>query len=216
MGLLSKRALEPMDRVSEVLFALIMVLTFTGSLSVAQADRAEVRTMLIGTLGCNFAWGIIDGILYLMGCLSEHGHGIRRLRALKEATSPEVGRRMIADELPPMVASLLGPAEYESLRQKLVQLPEPPPRPRLSKTEWLGATAVFLWVFLTTFPVAIPFLLLRDVGWAMRLSNLTAIVMLFITGYGYGRIVGYRPWVTGLAMVALGCALAGMTMALGG
>jgi hypothetical protein len=37
--------LEPIDRTSEVLFGLIMVLTFTGSLSVAQARR---RAMLIG------------------------------------------------------------------------------------------------------------------------------------------------------------------------
>jgi len=47
----SRRVLDPMDRVSEVLFGLIMVLTFTGSLSVAQAGRTEVRTMLLGTLG---------------------------------------------------------------------------------------------------------------------------------------------------------------------
>ena len=31
----SKRVLEPNERISEVLFGLIMVLTFTGSLSVA-------------------------------------------------------------------------------------------------------------------------------------------------------------------------------------
>ena len=37
-----------------------MVLTFTGSLSVAEAGRDDVRTMLIGALGCNLAWGIID------------------------------------------------------------------------------------------------------------------------------------------------------------
>ena len=83
----SKRVLEPYERISEVLFALIMVLTFTGSLSVAGADRAEVRTMLIGALGCNLAWGIIDGILYLMGCLSEKGRGIRTLRALRKAAA---------------------------------------------------------------------------------------------------------------------------------
>ena len=69
----SKRVLEPSERIAEVLFGLIMVLTFTGSLSVAEADRAEVRTMLIGALGCNIAWGIIDGILYLMGCLADKG-----------------------------------------------------------------------------------------------------------------------------------------------
>ena len=63
----TKRVLEPYDRISEVLFGVIMVLTCTGSLSVAGADRAEVRTMLIGALGCNLAWGIIDAALYLMG-----------------------------------------------------------------------------------------------------------------------------------------------------
>ena len=84
----SKRVLEPNERIAEVLFGLIMVLTCTGSLSVAQANRAQVRTMLIGALGCNLAWGIIDGLLYLMGCLSEQGRGIRALRALRKATAP--------------------------------------------------------------------------------------------------------------------------------
>ena len=46
----SKRVLDPIDRVTEVLFGLIMVLTFTGSLSVATAGRAEVREMLVGAL----------------------------------------------------------------------------------------------------------------------------------------------------------------------
>jgi hypothetical protein len=39
----SKRVLEPIDRVSEVLFGLIMVLTFTGSLSVAEVSRPPSR-----------------------------------------------------------------------------------------------------------------------------------------------------------------------------
>ena len=212
----SKRVLEPNERISEVLFGLIMVLTFTGSLSVTEADRAEVRTMLIGALGCNLAWGIIDGILYLMGCLSEQGRGIRSLRALRKATAPEEAHRVIANALPPMVAATLGPAEYESVRQKLVKLPEPPSRPRLGKDEWLGAFAVFLWVFLTTFPVTIPFIFMNDVGQAMRVSNGIAVVLLFLTGYAFGRVTEYRPWLTGLAMVVLGGALVAITIALGG
>ena len=84
----SKRVLEPGERIAEVLFGLIMVLSFTGSLSVADAGRDDVRAMLIGALGCNIAWGIIDGILYLMDCLSEQGRGIRALRALRTGRSP--------------------------------------------------------------------------------------------------------------------------------
>ena len=170
----SKRVLEPYERIAEVLFGLIMVLTFTGSLSVAQADRAEIRTMLIGALGCNLAWGIIDGIFYLMGCLSEQGRGIRSLRTLRKAASPEEAHRVIADALPPLVAATLNPTDYESMRQKLVQLPEPPSRPRLGKDEWLGALAVFLWVFLITFPVALPFIFMHNPGPALRLSNAIA------------------------------------------
>jgi VIT1/CCC1 family predicted Fe2+/Mn2+ transporter len=212
----SKRFLEPNERVAEVLFGLIMVLTFTGSLSVAEAGRDDVRTMLIGALGCNIAWGIIDGILYLMGCLSEQGRGIRSLRALRKAAAPADAHRVIADALPPMVAAALDPAEYESLRQKLVRLPELPAHPRLCKQEWLGALAVFLWVFIITFPVTIPFIFMNNVGRAMRVSNAIAIVLLFLTGYAFGRIAEYRPWLTGLAMVVLGTVLVGITMALGG
>src|SRR6476620_4202242 len=116
----SKRVLEPIDRISEVLFGLIMVLTFTGSLSVAEAGREDVRTMLIGALGCNLAWGIIDGLLYLMGCLSEQGRGVRAWRALQDASSPASAQRAIAGVLPPLVAAALSPVEYESVRQKLL------------------------------------------------------------------------------------------------
>jgi VIT1/CCC1 family predicted Fe2+/Mn2+ transporter len=211
-----RRVLEPADRVSEVLFGLIMVLTFTGSLSVAEAGRADVRTMLVGALGCNIAWGIIDGILYLMGCLTEKGSGIRALKAIQKATTPEQAHLVISDALPPLVATMLGPGDYESIRQKLVRLPEPPPAPRLSRAEWAGAAAVFFWVFITTFPVAVPFIVIGDVGTAMRVSNTVAVLLLFLTGHAFGRIAGYRPWTSGLFMVVLGSVLVAVTMALVG
>ena len=212
----SRGFLEPIERLSEVLFGLIMVLTFTGSLSVAEADRAEVRTMLIGALGCNLAWGIIDGILYLMTCLSEQGRGIRALRASRKAATPEDAHGVIAGALPPVIARALGPAEYELLRRKLLQLPEPPAHPHLGKDAWMGALGVFVWVFGATFPVTIPFIFVHDITLAMRVSNAIAIILLFVTGVAFGRCAEYRPWLTGLAMVVLGGALVGMTMALGG
>src|SRR5215813_12493400 len=90
----SKRVLEPVERISEVLFGLIMVLTFTGSLSVANAGRDNIRTMLIGALGCNLAWGIIDGVLYLMSSLAEKGRNRTTLRAVR-TVDPEKARRLI-------------------------------------------------------------------------------------------------------------------------
>jgi hypothetical protein len=212
----SKRVLDPIDRVSEVLFGLIMVLTFTGSLSVAEAGREDVRTMLIGALGCNIAWGIIDAMLYLMGCLAEKGRGLIALKAVRSAADPQEARRHVADALPPLVASILEPAELDSIQRRLLQLPEPQDKARLDKDEWLGALGVFILVFLSTFPVAIPFMFMQEVGAALRLSNAIAIAMLFFLGFTFGRMTGRHPWLFGLAMVVLGAVLVGMTMALGG
>jgi hypothetical protein len=75
---------------------------------------------------------------------------------------------------------------------------------------------VFVWVFAVTFPVAIPFIFMNPLARAMRVSNAIAIVLLFLCGYAFGHIAGYRRWLTGLGMVALGSALVAITIALGG
>ena len=212
----STRVLDPVERSSEVLFGLIMVLTFTGSLGIASAGREDVRAMLIGALGCNLAWGIIDAILYLMACLAEKGRNLAVFKAVRETTDSAQAQRLIADALPPLMASLMEPASLEGIRQRLLRLPDAPPRARLQKDDWMGGLGVFLLVFLSTFPVVIPFLVMRDAVTALRASNLIAIVMLFVTGYTYGRVTGYRPAWVGASMVALGAILASLTIALGG
>ena len=212
----SRRVLEPIDRVAEVLFGLIMVLTFTGSLSVAEAGREDIRTMLIGALGCNLAWGLIDGLLYLMGNLAAAGQNLKTLEAVRKSSDVQHAQSLVAGALPPLVASILKPDELESIRQRLVALPELDTNVAPTRQDWLGALAVFLLVFLSTFPVVIPFIVMRQAVPALRVSNLVAIVMLFITGFAYGRIIGRHQWLVGTAMVIVGAILASLTMALGG
>ena len=121
---LPDRILDPMDRISEILFGLIMALTFTCTLGVATADQIQIRTMLIGTLGCNLAWGIIDGNVYLIARLNERGRAIISWRAVRDAADISQAQRIVADTLP--LASVLTPAHLELMQQKLRQLPEPP------------------------------------------------------------------------------------------
>jgi hypothetical protein len=212
----NKRVLAADERIAEVLFGLIMVLTFTGSLSIADAGRDDIRAMLIGAIGCNVAWGVIDGVLYLMGCLAERGRDLSTYRAVREAANPRQAHRLIADALPPILASALEPDALEQIRQRLTRLPQPPDRARLSASDWRGAFGVFLLVFLSTFPVAVPFMVMQNVRGAVRASNLVAIVMLFAAGIAYGQIVGRTPLAFGAGMVALGGVLVGLTITLGG
>jgi hypothetical protein len=211
-----RRVLDPIARVSEVLFGLIMALTFTGTISAATAGREDVRAMLIGVIGCNIAWGLVDAVMFLMSSLTERGHGLLTIRAVRAAPSPDAAHRVIAGAIPPMVASILNRDELEHVRRGVLGMNDVPASPSLTKEDWLGALAVFLLVFLSTFPIVIPFFLFRNLHFALRMSNLVALVMLFMTGSWLARHGGHNPLWTGLSMSLLGVVLVGITIALGG
>lgn len=185
-------------------------------MSAAEAGREDVRALLIGAIGCNIAWGFIDAVIFLMTSLTERARGFATLRALQKATSPGEARTVIAGTLPPVVARTLNDEDYAGIRLKLLALGEPPVRPRLGKTDFLAAAGVFLLVFLATFPVVIPFILMKDTLTALRVSNGIALVMLFLAGYSLGRVARHRPWRMGLMMMFIGSVLVIITIALGG
>src|SRR4029079_2636080 len=95
-----RRVLTPNERISEVLFGLIMVLTFTGSLSVAESGREDIRTMLIAALGCNIAWGVIEAVLYLRSCLADSGRELMMYRNVRAAGDSQAAHQMIRNALP--------------------------------------------------------------------------------------------------------------------
>ena len=211
------RVIDPIDRISEILFGLFMVLTFTGTLSVASAGRDEVRSMLIAAIGCNIAWGFVDGVMYVLRNLVDRGRKARLVRRVREAGRPETAHRVIADEIGGL-SGALGTADLERIRQWIVaQPPAPDTRVvRVTALDLRGAAAVFLLVFLSTFPVVLPFVFIGDPGTAKRVSALVAIAMLFLCGHAWGRYADAKPWRTGLIMVLLGLGIEAVVIALGG
>ena len=209
-----ERVLDPIARMSEVLFGLIMALTFTTTLELT-AGRDDVRTLLVGVLGCNIAWGLVDAVMFLIASLIERGHGFLTIRTVRAAAHQDDAHRAIVGAMAPILSTILTRDDVDRVRQRLIAMPEIEP-PALTRDDWLGAVAVFLLVFLSTFPVVVPFIFVSDVQLAVRLSNLVAIVMLFGVGYTLANHAGFNPWKTGLALVALGIVLVAITIALGG
>lgn len=210
------RVLEPVERLSEILFGLIMALTITGAVSVVTADRFQIRTMLFAALGCNLAWGIIDAGMYLMARLGERGRNAVLARAVRATSNREEAHRIIADELPPLLAPTVKPAQLELIREKINQMPASDVRPRLTRRDWRGAFGVCILVILSTFPVVVPFVVVADARLALRISNALAVTLLFLCGFLFGRHAGLAPWITGLIMVAVGVVLVSIAIALGG
>jgi hypothetical protein len=207
--------LSPVDRVGEVLFGLIMALTFTGTLSVATADRGEVREMLIGALGCNIAWGLVDAVMFVLAALTERGRNYTILKEVRNPSDPARARVLILDALPPLVASTLQPQEVDAIRSRLAALPEPR-RFGITFADLRMGVGVFFLVFLATLPVALPFAFIHEAHRALRLSNGIALAMLFLGGYYLGGHAGRHPWLSGLLMLAIGVVLVWATIALGG
>jgi len=212
----SRRLLDPTERFSEILFGLIMVLTFTGTLSVHEAGRADVREMLLAALGCNVAWGIVDAVMYLLTSMTMRARGRLMVRRLHESSDAKASHRIIADALPNRIAEIVDDDELESMRRRLLAREEDPAGAPLTLRDLLAAGVVFLLVFLTTLPVSIPFMIVHEPHLALRLSNAIALAMLFGLGWSLALYTGGRPWRLGLGMLVLGAVLVAITIALGG
>jgi len=210
------RVLDPIERVSEVIFGLLMAMTFIGSLSVATAGREEVRTMMIAALGCNLAWGLADAVMYLVRTVTERTRNRMLLTRLRGGADAAAGQALVADALPRGLAAAAGAEGLEALRRRLVELPDVPERPRLGRDDFEGALGVFLLVAAATFPVVVPFMLFDQTALAVRVSNLVALVMLFVAGWILARYAGGSRWRGGAAMALTGAVLMAAIMALGG
>jgi VIT1/CCC1 family predicted Fe2+/Mn2+ transporter len=210
-----KRVLDPIERFSEIIFGLIMVLTFTGAVSVAESGRKEVRDMLVAALGCNVAWGVVDGVMYVVTSIVERARRTAVLRGIRVA-GPAGARALVLGALTEGVASVTDDAEADRMAARVRALPESPRAASLTAADLRGALGSCLLVVAATFPPTIPFLLVADVQGALRLSNAAAIGCLFLAGWSLGKATGVRAWLLGIAMVLLGAALVALTVALGG
>jgi hypothetical protein len=214
----SLAVLDPVERLSEILFGLIMAMTFTGSIHAAQAGEEDLHTILVGAIGCNIAWGIVDAVMYVMSELVARGHVRGALRKLRSAASHDQVRDALDDVLPDGVVRAMKPSDYDGLRRWVDAIPEERRHAPMTGRLWRGAIGVFLLVTFSTFPVVIPLFLLRDVSprTALRASHAVALTMLFLIGSALGKRAGMKPWLMGLSLLFIGVVLAAMTIALGG
>ncbi|WP_392388562.1 MULTISPECIES: hypothetical protein [Cupriavidus] len=207
--------LDTVDRVSEMCFGLFMALTFVGAVSTTAAGPDAGRTMLHAALGCNLAWGLVDAVMFLVRTVANRGRRLSLALAVKHASSPAKGVAVIRDTLPRVMRTLVAEPELEAIRSRIA-IASIPARPRLDFRDVMGSVGIFVIVVLSTFPVALPFVLIKDVPTALLISRFLTLAMLFGGGVALGHHLRYGAWKFGVGMMVLGVVMTMAIVALGG
>jgi hypothetical protein len=213
------RYLDPASRLGEVLFGLIMVLCATLTAGLSAADGAAgVRQLLRAALGCNIAWGIIDGIMYIMNCMTARGEKAQLIEAIQRAPDADAALDIVRDEIEPRFETLTGREAREALCRSILEYlaHSEAPHTSVTKDDLYGALACFWLVFLSCLPAAAPFLIFSEPIRALRVSNALLIAMLFLVGHNWAQYAHTNRLVAGLAMVSIGLALVEVAILLGG
>lgn len=215
-----QRYLDPGEALGEVLFGLIMVLSFTvGARLLPAGEGFDATELVVAAIGCNVAWGVIDAVLFMLGTLFYRSQRARFFRSLRNASSEAEALAAVQDEIGLEDEPLaIRPEDRARLYGAILTLSAhaAPVRARLRRRDFAAALVVFLLVSATAIPGVIPFILLQDSDLALRVSNAVLILLLFVGGYRWGRYTDTRPWRVGLTAMLLGVAMVLVAVALGG
>lgn len=212
-----QRYFAPENRLAEVICALVMVLTFTAATG-GTFEGTTPHAMLIAVIGCNVAWGIVDGVTYVLGNLMNRGERARLLRVLKHTPDDPAAAGRVWNRLDSVLRPMLTEEQVAQVHQWVIEGAagveiEPV---RLKREDVYTAVACFVIVVGATLPIAVPFLLIRNDVIALRVSNGLALAMLFGVGWRWAGMVNSNRWKTGLGLLALGVVLVALTIVLGG
>ncbi len=205
-----------MDRFSEIVFGVIMALSFTGTISIATAGEQDIRQLLYAALGCNLAWGIVDGVMYVISNLVKRGRALSTARSIASTGDARTARNILIQSLPEDIVKILPVTVINDLKSAIAAGAHTLQRPRITRDDLLGAIGIFMLVAASTLPVALPFMLLTDAELALRTSNGIALIIMFLCGYAIGHHAGFGAWRSGAIMLIIGAALVMVTLVLGG
>lgn len=214
------RFVDPSTSLGEILFGLIMTLTFTlgAGIIIEDEGREGAKQLLIAFIGCNIAWGIIDGALYLVGELFGRGRLRRIGRMIRQSPTRTRAEALVADELDDVLGPITTDAERADLYRRIVDNvhAKPPTANRVTRDDVMGSVVSGLLVIVVSIPAAIPFVVMDDARLALRISNGILLALLFVSGWYWARYTLGKPWIAGFGFLLGGLLLVVAAIALGG
>lgn len=209
-------ALDPLDRSSEIIFGLIMTLALTGSVRISLVGFADNKQLLWSVLTGNMAWGLVDAMMYLFNTRLMRSHDLNRVSKLIREPNSLASRKILRDNIPPLLSELMTDTDIDALNNKIKKLPPPETSKLFAWKDVVIAVQVFFLVFAGTFPLSLPFIFIDDVHFASKVSNGITLLMLFGLGYFRAKYAGLKPLRAAFGVFLFGLVLVALTMVFGG
>ena len=210
--------LDPTDRLDELLFGLIMVLSITLGASPAADAASGASTLAWTILSCNLAWGLIDAGMYIVTSLFTRGRQAKLRQMLNSACNPDEQVATIGAALNDRLSPLTSPEERHALYLKIAKRLRGAavPQTHVIVEDLYGALSTVWLTILASIPALVPFLFYSDRFTAARVSNAFVLLSLFMVGYLFSRECNANPWRVGLATVMFGAIMVAIVVSLGG
>jgi hypothetical protein len=213
--------LNPVDALVQLMYGVLIIMSFTMAvhefgmpMSAGGAAGTSMTTLYMAALGSALTWGIIDAVMYVLGCVGDRNQRIRILREVQEETNVEERVAWLEENFDEELATL---APGEDRRPfYLAALPRIMSREHeetgVTVEDLKGGLAILMVALIALLPVIVPLLFIRDYEWSMRVANLLCLTMLYVAGYLWGRMTGGRPHRSAWSITALGILLVVIAM----
>ncbi len=219
--------IDPIDGLSEGVFSIMMFLIFTLAFKIIWLrDALEqpitsqmMNELIISATGAALAWGIIDGMMYALTSYLAREERHRLLKDIQSADTEEEALELIADDMDYLLEPITEEGDRQVFYQNYLQiLAKSKPQPiHVTKDDYAVVLGHVLVAVLAVIPSLLPLLVLRfNFDLALTVSILVSFIMLFLTGFGWGKYTGANPWRIGFLLLLVAASLVGIAMLLGG
>jgi VIT1/CCC1 family predicted Fe2+/Mn2+ transporter len=201
------------------MFGLIMVIVVTNTVQIAlPKSEADLRIMTFAALGSITAWGIADGIMYIVTSIFERNRDLKLISTILSAGKKDEAIAAVEEEFESTILWTLDAKVRRRISREVLKSTSTVTveKASITKQDLLGGFSSFILVFSSAFPATIPFLVLGNLFTATQLSNVIAIAALFFVGYEWGGHTGQSGIRSGLATVTIGLIIVVIAIVLGG
>lgn len=200
------------DRLSELLYGVVMVSSISGLVVIAgPPETSNFYYMLVVLFITIILWGILDGISYAMLSATNRSERETLIETIDVEGDVASRRKAIADDLDDTLISRLD--EGSKLRiMEIVDRGLPRQAARMTKNRLTSfekriVLAAFLLDFIALVVLVIPYLVLKPLAFAALVSHIIALVMFVLIGFYYAKFAHLNKWKGAFVAGSLGLIL---------